>query len=74
MPFRNSTRRDFLKQTTQSAATVGLTIPYIFSSQFAAAGPVKSERRRVASIGVETQGTRDATERLTAVEICGGSM
>jgi len=58
--FHESTRRDFLKRTARSAAAAGLTVPYFFSSHSGLAEPAKSARRRVASIGVGTQGTRDA--------------
>lgn len=61
MNHRTSSRRDFLKTTTQSAAAIGLTVPYIVSTRTASGEPLNSERRRVASIGVGTQGARDAT-------------
>jgi predicted dehydrogenase len=56
-----STRRTFLKRSSRTVAAAGLAVPYLFAARSSAAVAAPSERRRVASIGVGTQGTRDAT-------------
>ena len=60
MKTSKSTRRAFLKNASRTVASAGLAVPYVFASDGRAAEPAQSDRRRVASIGVGTQGTRDA--------------
>jgi len=59
MSKKQTTRRDFIKATSQTAAAAAL-VPYFTSSSKAFANESKNDRPRIGCIGVGSMGTGDA--------------